>query len=228
MERARQTAVVARQLVAAGAAQQHRRVAAAVAQQDHLLAAVERGAHLVEQPLRQHHLARLARGRAPRAGRPGFLPAADRRRRAAGRSQTVTLPRLGVAARLEAGRRRGQDGHRARLVRAHQREIARVIARGVLLLEGGVVLLVDHDDAQPLDRREHRRARARARPARSPIARAPTPARVRLRRAPSAGSRAARRIDAAPRRRARAPARSRAPGRSRNAPPRARARSARR
>ena len=128
MEGAGQTAFVARQLVAAGAAQQHRRVAAAVAQQDHLLAAVERGAGLVEEPLRQHDLARLAHGLLlAQVDQDSFRQptAADATRQVA----DGQLAEGGVVARLEAGRRRRQDGHRPRLVRAHQGEVARVIAR---------------------------------------------------------------------------------------------------
>ena len=45
-----------------------------------------------------------------------------------------------------------------RPLRPHQRDVARVVAHPLLLLERRVVLLVHHHRAEPLDRREHRRA----------------------------------------------------------------------
>ena len=62
---------------------------------------------------------------------------------------------------LERGRRRAEhDGH-AGALRAQDGEVARRIAEAALvLLERRVVFLVDDDDAEIGDRREHRRARA--------------------------------------------------------------------
>jgi hypothetical protein len=62
--------------------------------------------------------------------------------------------------RLEAGRGRAEHAHRAGALRPHQRDVAAVVAHALVLLERAVVLLVDHDDAEVVHRREHRRARA--------------------------------------------------------------------
>ena len=57
-------------------------------------------------------------------------------------------------------RRGGADQQRgARPPRALGGHAARVVARVALVLVGGVVLLVDHHEPEPLDGREHRRAR---------------------------------------------------------------------
>ncbi len=63
------------------------------------------------------------------------------------------------------GPRRGRPGHehRAGLARATRGDRAGVVARVALVLVGGVVLLVDDEQAEVADGREHRRARARRR-----------------------------------------------------------------
>ena len=62
------------------------------------------------------------------------------------------------------GPRRGRPGdeHRAGLARATGGDRARVVARVALVLVGGVLLLVDHEQTEVADGREHRRARAHA------------------------------------------------------------------
>src|SRR4030095_14114752 len=58
------------------------------------------------------------------------------------------------------GRRRGaQDRHRALQLRPDERDVPRVIARGLLLLVGRVVLLVHDDEPETADRGKERRAR---------------------------------------------------------------------
>ena len=60
-------------------------------------------------------------------------------------------------------RRRGaREQQRAGLPGAALGDVPGVVARVALVLVGGVVLLVEHDQAEPLDRREDRRARADA------------------------------------------------------------------
>ena len=61
---------------------------------------------------------------------------------------------------FERRRRRGQHDRRADQARAHHRHVARVVADALFLLERGVVLLVDHDQAEVGERQEQRRARA--------------------------------------------------------------------
>ena len=57
-------------------------------------------------------------------------------------------------------RRRGAGHeHRSGLLGAPHGDLASVVARVALLLVGGVVLLVDHDQPEPLDGSEHRGAR---------------------------------------------------------------------
>ena len=69
-------------------------------------------------------------------------------------------PGLDIGQRLEA--RRGGDQHRGGLGEAcaHHRHVARVIDDAVLLLERGLVLLIDHHEAEIGERQEQRRAGA--------------------------------------------------------------------
>ena len=67
-----------------------------------------------------------------------------------------------AAQRVDAlGPRRGAAGEqqRAGLPRAPRGDVAGVVARVALVLVGGVVLLVEDDQPEPLDRREDGRAR---------------------------------------------------------------------
>ena len=86
---------------------------------------------------------------------------------ASGRSSTRLLERdqrvaaaLRVVVALQRRRRRAEHDQRARLARAHDRDVAAVVARALLLLVRAVVLLVDDDQAERAQRREHRRPRA--------------------------------------------------------------------
>ena len=97
-----------------------------------------------------------------------------------GSTRRAKRPRVDVVGALERRRRRAEDRDRARALRAHDRQIAPVVADALLLLERRVVLLVDDDDAQRAHRREHGRARAQrdadlarpqAPPGRQPLAR---------------------------------------------------------
>ena len=72
----------------------------------------------------------------------------------------MVLARLGVDVAFKGGRRRAQDAHRARELRPHDRDIAAVIARSLVLLVRGFMLLVDDDQAQIPDGREDGRAGA--------------------------------------------------------------------
>ena len=64
-----------------------------------------------------------------------------------------------VLVRLERRRRRSEDDERAGALSAHDRHVAPVIAGGFLLFVRRVVFLVHHNQAKPLDRREHGRTR---------------------------------------------------------------------
>src|SRR5450756_459659 len=66
----------------------------------------------------------------------------------------------GGALLLHRGRRRAEDECGSLLVRPHARYGARVVARRLALLVGGIVRFVEDDEAELRERREHRRARA--------------------------------------------------------------------
>ncbi len=80
-----------------------------------------------------------------------------RQRRADPPAQVEALEQLPA---LRARRRAAVDDDRALERAALGRDRARVVARIRVLLVGRVVLLVDADEPEPLDRREDRRARA--------------------------------------------------------------------
>ena len=63
---------------------------------------------------------------------------------------------------LGPGRRRAEDEHRAGVAGAPAGDPARVVAGVALVLIGALVLLVDDDQAEIVDRREHGRARSDA------------------------------------------------------------------
>ena len=65
----------------------------------------------------------------------------------------------GVVPRFERGRGGAKDDGAALDVGAHDGEIAGVVARRLLLLVARLVLLIDHDQAKALHRREYGRAR---------------------------------------------------------------------
>jgi hypothetical protein len=58
---------------------------------------------------------------------------------------------------LQRGRGGAQHDRDVALVRAPDRHVARRVAQALLLLEGGIVLLVDHDQAQARQRHEYRK-----------------------------------------------------------------------
>ncbi len=82
------------------------------------------------------------------------------RRRPLGERQTREPPARDVVRALQRRRGRPEDRQRAGLLRAHHRQIAPVVADAFLLLERGIVLLVDDHHAERPHRREHRRPRA--------------------------------------------------------------------
>ena len=72
---------------------------------------------------------------------------------------TAALPTCMVES-LQRGRGRAQHDRHGALMGAPDGDIARRVAQSLLLLEGGVMLLVDDDQAEPRQRRKHRQARA--------------------------------------------------------------------
>ena len=141
----RDVAVRAHPRVPARAAVDEVRPAAAVEQHDRLRRVDER----------------VARVGVQRARRLAHVDDLHRRQRLAvdARGQAHAAQRVdGLRAR---GRAAGEQ-QRAGLPRAPRGDVARVVARVALVLVGGVVLLVEDDEAEPLDRREDGRARADA------------------------------------------------------------------
>ena len=125
-----------------------RRDPAAVQEQDRLAAALRERAQLGEQR-RRERIAGLA-AQVDDRGRAGAGPAS--RPPSSSRSRRAQLSGRGVA--------RAEDRNRALERRALRRHRPRVVARIRLLLVRRVVLLVDADDADPIERGEDRRAGA--------------------------------------------------------------------
>jgi len=150
----RPVAATALRAPAAIVAEQGGRVAATVAEQQHLAAGIECGAHRRQQFRREPGLQRAL----------AHVEHAYRRRlrlaRALVQAQVFESPALRVVQRFQRRRRTAEHDRHAEFARAHQREIAGVVADAVLLLVAGVVFLVDHDQARVRQRREHRRTRA--------------------------------------------------------------------
>ena len=134
--------------VAAVVADEVRREPAAVEEQDGLVPRVDgRGERLRE--LRREHAVVVAH----------VHELELRRQRAVHALAQVGVQRHACEA-LHARRGRAEDDHGAARLRTPAGHRARVVGGLVLLLVRGVVLLVDDDQAQVDERREHRRARA--------------------------------------------------------------------
>jgi hypothetical protein len=73
--------------------------------------------------------------------------------------QQAEAARLGGVIRVHRGGGRTEDHHGVGLARAHQRQVARVVTRVLFLFVRSVLLLVHHDEAEPGQRGQHRRAR---------------------------------------------------------------------
>ena len=140
---------------AAGLAGEHRRVAAPIDEHQALLVLFESRFYCGEERCRQ---TLLDRG----------LPQVDRANRrqsrarhgALGELEALVATRLPVVPGLKRRRCATEDRRAAGELRAVHRDVSRRVAQALLLLERAVVLLVDHDERQSRQRREHREARA--------------------------------------------------------------------
>ncbi len=155
--------------VPAGAAQGQGGVATAVQEQQRLLAARDGLGHGVGEARRDPAPAR--RPLPPEVdGRDGGQAASAVTRR---QPKVGVASRLGVDAAFEGRRRRGQD-HRGTFEPAsHHRHVAGMVGHAIVLLVGGLMLLVDDDQAEVGEGQEEARpgtghdanvARSRARP----------------------------------------------------------------
>ena len=157
--RHRHRAVLALHGFAATRAQQHWRVAAAVQEQQHLVARAQPLLHQQLQRARQHDagtslLLRLAAkvlhdDLGQRAGACALLQ----------RQQLIDAATR-LADGLQRRRRRTEHDGSALDLAARDRHLARVVARRAVLLERRLVLFVEDDEAEVLQRREQRRTRA--------------------------------------------------------------------
>ncbi len=149
-------AVIAADLVAAGAADRDGRVAAPVEEQERLFPALDPRADGGD------------KGRAdPAVGFQLFGAHVDgahfrqfRRPEARCQVDPRILARLGVHPGFQAGRRRSQHHLCVAQRCAQDRHVARVVKSAILLLVGGVVFLIHHDQPKIAERQEKRRPRA--------------------------------------------------------------------
>ena len=141
----RDRAVGAAHRRAAGSAEKAARMAAAVEEQDGLLAAGERFPQCAGQLGREQLVRNAALHHRDR--RQG--PRLDALRQA----QRAQLSFLGAPERLQRRRGAAEDRDGLRLLRADQRQIARMVPEPLLLLVRGLVLLVDDEDSQLRDGR---------------------------------------------------------------------------
>ena len=156
--RQRDGAVLALQLVSAGAADHGKRIAAPVEQNQRLLAAIERRLRLLHQRARKELLL------------PGLLELAAHvdefhlGQRAVHHAVAHLDARVfalrGVLPAFQRRRRRAQHHHRAGQLGAHHGHVARVVARRLFLLVALVVLLVHENQAEIRHGRKDGRARA--------------------------------------------------------------------
>ena len=140
---------------------QDRRIPAAIEQKQALLATQCALLHRLEQRLAAHGAARLLRhvdhthrGQSCRADALGHAQPQVTAARIVLRNWPAVVPAL------QRRRSRTQQHGCLHLARTVNGQIARRIARAFLLLVTGVMLLVDNDQAQPRNGRQHRHARA--------------------------------------------------------------------
>ena len=137
-------------------AERERRKAAAIEEQQRLLAALERALHRLGEPRRDVAAARRAFGaQIDRLDSRQVRPAEALRQVEV---PVASAPRIDLA--LDRGGRRGQHDRNIGAAGAHHRHVAGVVAHAVLLLVGGVMLLVDHEQPEIRIGQEQRRARA--------------------------------------------------------------------
>ena len=147
-------------LVATGPAQRQRRIAAPVEEEQRLLAAIERGKDFPGEPRRDP----AALFRPLLAHVDGGDIGQLRRREPPQHPHMPVAAEIGVVARFDRGRRRGENRPGVGEVGPDHRHIAGVVVDPIGLLEGAVMLLVEHDHAQLPKRQEQRRTRPHHRP----------------------------------------------------------------
>ena len=154
-------ALAARRRPAAGSAQERRRIAAAIEEDQHLALRAQMAPDGLDGGSRNARLHGIdAQIDEPEARRL-------RLRRAPRQRQPLIAPGERIVQRLKCGRRRTQHDRHAGALRAHDGKIARRVAKAALVLfERGVVLLVDDDEAESRHAARRRPSACRARCAR--------------------------------------------------------------
>ncbi len=145
-------AIGALEPVPALAAQSQRRIAPAVEEQQRLLAPFQPLLHRLDQ-----------RGGEPAAARRAFLAqiedadiGQDRAAETGGQVDLFVNARLGHLQAFQRGGRAGEDGGDLLEPGAHHRDVARVVAHPVVLLEADLMRLVHDDQAKVAERQEQR------------------------------------------------------------------------
>ena len=149
-------AVRALDALAAGAAQGQRGIAAAVEEQQGLLARHEISLQFGDQRRAEPVAAVGRRAAQVDRGDLGQLGAAE----AGGQDQRLVAAALDLHAGLDGGGRGGEDDGDVLQLRAHHGDVAGVVVDALLLLETGLVRLVDDDQPEVGERQEQGGARA--------------------------------------------------------------------
>ena len=148
--------------VAALAALHRGRVAATVDEEDGLLALGQAVVQAVDQPARERDRPALLHRLDAHVDHvdEGQLAVVD----ALGEAEQPVFARLGVGPGFERRRGGTEQADRPAELGAVDRGVAPVVARGLVLLVGRLVLLIHHDEPQVRHRGENRRARAHHHP----------------------------------------------------------------
>ncbi len=148
-------AMVTADLLTAGPAQRHRRIAAPVDEQQRLFALcqprLDRAPQAGRDPRPRRHLL------GPHINGPHVRQ--HRRAKPRGQLQPFVFARLRVGPAFQRRRGAGQHHPCATDRRAQNRHVAGIVQHPVLLLVGGVMFLIDHDQPQVAERQEQRRTR---------------------------------------------------------------------
>jgi hypothetical protein len=220
VDRAADAAPPAPKIVAALPAEKERGEAAARLEQDRLLPPRKNFPEPLDERPREERNALLLG-----AGRFAFeIHEGDARQRpvvhAGGQPQEAQPAVAGGLVRLHRGRGRAEHERRAGRAGADRRDVPRVVAGGLPLLVGPVVLLIDHEQAGIRDGREGGRNGGRSRRGPGPTGRGPRSVRARARTGTNGGAPPPLRTAAGAPGRRRASSRSPARARPRHAPSR--------
>ena len=146
--------------MAAVSAEENRRPPASLHEEDHLLTAINGLAEQLAETAREKGAALLTRFGRLAAEIDQLDLGQLTTRHPAGQPQMPGETALDQRRGLHRGGCGGKNHRHPEVLRRHQGKVAGVVARRILLFVRGVVLLVDHDQTEVLERREKRRAGA--------------------------------------------------------------------